>query len=112
MERLFFPYMTYTDPPGSIFPAKIRTGFIYTLGATEELAHERGVDKHIAFNELFLKLIFGDTETLCSFDTYQFEDYSKVFAPRWDPEKKAKRRAEIFPLDCKRAFDMGARLTQ
>jgi multimeric flavodoxin WrbA len=111
MERLFFPYMTYTDPPGSIFPRKIRTGFIYTLGATEEMAKERGVDKHIAFNELFMKLIFGDTETLCSYDTYQFEDYSKVFAPRWDPEKKAKIRAEIFPLDCIKAFEMGVRLT-
>jgi multimeric flavodoxin WrbA len=109
MERLFFPYYTYTDPPGSIFPRKIRTGFIYTLGATEELAEQRGFDKHIAFNELFMKLIFGDTETLCSYDTYQFDDYSKVFAPRWDPEKKAKRRAEIFPLDCARAFEMGVR---
>jgi multimeric flavodoxin WrbA len=109
MERLFFPYYTYTDPPGSIFPRKIRTGFIYTLGATEELAEQRGFDKHIAFNELFMKLIFGDTETLCSYDTYQFQDYSKVFAPRWDPEKKAKRRAEIFPLDCAKAFEMGVR---
>ena len=109
MERLFFPYMTYTDPPGSIFPGKIRTGFIYTLGATEEMAKERGVDRHIAFNELFLKLIFGDTETLCSYDTCQFDDYSKVFAPRWDPEKKAKRRAEIFPLDCARAYEMGVK---
>ncbi len=111
MERLLFPYMTYTNPPRSIFPRKIRTGFIYTLGATEEMAQERGFDKHIEFNETFLKLIFGDTETLCSFDTYQFDDYSKVFAPRWDQEKKAKRRAEIFPLDCKRAFEMGVKLT-
>ena len=88
-ERLFFPFYTYTDPPGSIFPRKIRTGFIYTLGATEELAKQRGFDKHIAFNELFMKLIFGDTETLCSYDTYQFEDYSKVFAPRWDPGEES-----------------------
>jgi multimeric flavodoxin WrbA len=109
MERLFFPFMTYTDPPGSIFPRKIRTGFIYALGAPEELARERGFDRHIELNALFMKLIFGDTETLCSFDTYQFEDYSKVFAPRWDPEKKAKRRAEVFPLDCIEAFEMGVR---
>jgi len=110
-ERLFFPFYTYTDPPGSIFPRKIRTGFIYTLGATEELATQRGFDRHIAFNELFMKLIFGDTETLCSYDTCQFEDYSKVFAPRWDPEKKTERRNEIFPLDCAKAFEMGVRLT-
>ncbi len=110
LERLCFPYMTYTDPPGSIFPGKLRTGFIYTLGATEEMAQERGFDRHIELNEFFLGLVFGNTETLCSYDTYQFEDYSKVFAPRWNPEQKARRRSEVFPLDCTKAFDMGVKL--
>jgi multimeric flavodoxin WrbA len=111
MERLLFPYMTYTDPPGSLFPSgKLRTGFIYTLGATEELAKERGFDKHIVLNEMLLKMIFGVSETLCSYDTYQFDDYSKVYAPRWDPEQKARTRSEVFPVDCRRAFEMGSRL--
>jgi len=112
MERLLFPYMTYTDPPGTLFSGKIRTGFLYALGAPEELARERGFDKHIAANEMLLKLIFGNSETLCSFDTYQFEDYSKYYAPRWDPEKKAKRRSEVFPDDCRHAFELGVRLAR
>jgi multimeric flavodoxin WrbA len=112
MERLVFPFLPYTDPPGSIFPKKIKTGFIYTLGATEEMAKERGFDHHISLNEMILERIFGASETLCSYDTYQFEDYSKVFAPRFDPEKKAQRRQEIFPLDCEKAFEMGARLAR
>ena len=110
MERLVFPYFTYTDPPSSIFPRKLRTGFIYALGASEELAKERGFDKHIMANGMLLKMVFGASETLCSFDTYQFEDYSKVVAPRWDPEEKARIRAEVFPVDCRNAFEMGARL--
>ncbi len=110
MERLFIPFMTYTDPPGSLFPRKIRTGLICTLGAPEEMARARGFDRHIALTEFYLQLIFGSAETVCSFDTYQFEDYSKVFAPRWDPEKKKKRRAEVFPIDLKNAFELGARL--
>jgi multimeric flavodoxin WrbA len=111
MERLLFPYMTYTDPPGSLFPpGRLRTGFIYTLGATEELSKERGFDRHIAANEMLLKLIFGAAETVCSFDTFQFEDYSKVYAPRWDPEQKARRRSDVFPKDCQNAFEMGSRL--
>lgn len=112
MERLVFPYFTYTDPPSSMFPRKIRTGFVYALGAGEELAKERGFDKHIMANEMLLKMVFGASETLCSFDTYQFEDYSKVVAPRWDPEQKAKRRAEVFPVDCQKAFELGARLVR
>jgi multimeric flavodoxin WrbA len=112
MERLFFPFSPYIDPPGSLFPRKISTGFIYTLGATEEMAKERGFDHHISSNELIMERIFGASESLCSYDTYQFEDYSKVFAPRFDPEKKARRRREVFPLDCEKAFAMGVRLAR
>jgi multimeric flavodoxin WrbA len=112
MERLFFPFSLYIDPPGSLFPRKISTGFIYTLGATEEMAKEMGFDHHINWNEMILERIFGASESLCSYDTYQFEDYSKVFAPRFDPEKKAQQRREVFPLDCAKAFEMGARFTR
>ena len=112
MERLFFPFYPYIDPPGSLFPRKISTGFIYTLGATEEMAKERGFGHHISSNEMILERIFGASESLCSYDTYQFEDYSKVFAPRFDPEKKAQRRREVFPLDCAKAFEMGARFAR
>ena len=41
-----------------------------------------------------------------------FEDYFKVVALRFDPEKKAKVRAEVFPIDCEKAFEMGARLVR
>ncbi len=110
MERLLFPLMTYTDPPGSLWSRKVRTAFLYTLGATKEMAKERGFDRHIAANQDLMKRILGASETLCSYDTYQFEDYSKIYAPRFDPEKKAKVRAEVFPIDCQKAFELGARL--
>ena len=112
LERLFFPLLTYTDPPSSLLSRKVQTAFIYTLGATKEMARDRGFDKHIAANEMLMKRILGASETLCSYDTYQFKDYSKVYAPRFDPEKKAKVRAEVFPIDCTKAFEMGARLVR
>lgn len=110
LERLQFPFLTYTDPPASIFPGKIRTGFVFTLGADENMSKERGFNTRIEMYGFILKMIFGNSETLSCYDTYQFDDYSKVYAPRWDPEKKAKRRAEVFPEDCKRAFELGERL--
>jgi len=109
-ERLQFPFLTYTEPPASIFPGKLRTGFIYTMGVDEIMAKERGFLTRVAANDFILKMIFGNSESLCSYDTYQFDDYSKVFAPRWDPAQKAKRRAEVFPEDCSRAFELGKRL--
>jgi multimeric flavodoxin WrbA len=110
MERLWFPYMTYTDPPASLFPRKIRTAFIAAMGAPEERAKEFGFVQHVDTTEIIMKTIFGACESLCSFDTYQFQDYSKMVAERFDAEAKARRRAEVFPKDCEAAFELGARL--
>ena len=109
MERLLFPYSIYTDPPGSLFQRKIKTGFIYTMNVTEELMQEWGYIEHFKRHEITLKRILGYSEHMCSFDTYQFDDYSKMVATRFDPVKKAQRRKEIFPKDCEKAFEMGAR---
>jgi multimeric flavodoxin WrbA len=108
LERLVFPYLTYTDPPETLFPKKIPVGFIYTMGLTEEQMIEFGYQQRFAGTNRFLTRIFGSSQTLLSFDTYQFEDYSKVVAPRFNPEEKLKRRQEVFPKDCQEAFAMGA----
>jgi multimeric flavodoxin WrbA len=110
MERLLFQYATYTDPPGSLFPHKIRTGFIYTMNVTEEIMKEWGYAVNFNRNEAALRRILGESEFMCSFDTCQFDDYSKVLATRFDPVKKKKRHEEVFPKDCDKAFEMGARL--
>jgi len=111
LERLVFQYLTYTDPPGSLFPKQVKTGFIYTMGAPEEIMNQLGYNHCMNLISTFLIRIFGHSETLCSFDTMQFKDYSRYVAPRFDPLKKAKRRNEVFPLDCQKAFEMGIRLT-
>jgi len=107
MERLLFSVLAYTDPPTSLFPRKIQAGFIYTMNATEEQLNSYGIGQHVALNERYLKRILGSSESLLSFDTYQFDDYTKVVADLFDPEKKARRRKEFFPKDCERAFEMG-----
>jgi len=112
MERLLFQYLTYTDPPQTLFPRKINTAFIYTMNVPEELMKEYGYVQNFGRNEMILQRIFGASESLFCCDTYQFEDYSKVVADRFDPEKKAKRRKELFPLDCKKSYEMGARFAR
>lgn len=112
MERLLFPFFTYTEPPQSLFPKRIPTGFIYTMNVTEEVMKEWGYSQHFDKNQKFLEVVFGSSESLCSFDTYQFKDYTKVLATRFDAAHKAKRRQEVFPQDCQRAFEMGARLVR
>lgn len=58
-----------------------------------------------------LSRVFGNCELLLCTDTYQFSDYSKYVSTSWDSEAKKKRREEVFPQDCKRAFELGAKLT-
>jgi hypothetical protein len=78
------------------------------MGLTEELMVEFGYQQRFAGTDRFLSRIFGLSQSLLCFDTYQFKDYSKVVAPRFNPEEKLKRRQEVFPKDCQKAFDIGA----
>lgn len=112
MERLMFPYNKYSDPYRSLFPRKIKTGFIYTMNQTKEETKVTGIAQHCRINEILLKFTFGASESLLSYDTYQFEDYSKVVAERFDVDKKEQRRKEVFPKDCEKAFKMGVRFAK
>ena len=112
MERLMFPYLTYTKPPQTLFGKKIKTGFIYTMNIPEEDVKPFHYDVHFNLNEKVLNMIFGHCESLFSFDTYQFDDYSKVVSSRFDPLHKSKQKEEVFPEDEKKAFEMGLRFAK
>jgi multimeric flavodoxin WrbA len=112
LERLTFPYLVYDQQRSSLFKRKMPVGFIYTLGATDARIKEAGWDRQFTLMESILSRIFGASETLLATDTYQFDDYSKYVAPGMDAEAKARRRKEVFPEDCRKAFEMGARLTE
>lgn len=112
LDRLLFQYLEYSNTGRSLFPGRINTAFIYTMNVSEEMMKMAGMDVPIKINEMALKRIFGSTETLLSFDTCQFKDYSKVVSTMFDPEAKARRKEEVFPKDCQKAFDMGARFAE
>ena len=110
LERLLFPYLVYAHALQTLFPRKIRTAWIYTMNAPEETARQLGYDRLFDRNESVMRMIFGHSESIMSYDTYQFKDYSKVVASRFDVKKKEKRRREVFPKDCQKAYDLGAAL--
>jgi multimeric flavodoxin WrbA len=110
-ERATYPYLVYDANRSSLFPKKLATGFIYTLGADESRMKDMYIDKHIQVNEMIMGRIFGQAESLIVTDTYQFDDYAK-YVTSHNEEAKALRRKEVFPLDCQKAFDMGVRLVK
>lgn len=112
MERLLYPYIMYEAIPAVHIKKRINTGFIYTMGATESQMKELGYEQHFKYNEMFMELAFGSCETLVVTDTYQFDDYSKYITTLFDANEKARRRKEVFPIDCQKAFEMGVRIAQ
>lgn len=107
LERLIFPYLVYDADYSSLFKKKINTAFIYTMGIDEQRLLNSGYDSHFNINKTFLERIFGKFESLILTDAYQFDDYSKYVSSAFDPEKKAQRRQEQFPIDCEKAFELG-----
>jgi multimeric flavodoxin WrbA len=112
LERLIYQYLVYDVDRTSLFKKKIKTAFIYTAGATDVMVQEMGFDRNVKGTEMTMERIFGSCESFFVTDTLQFDNYSKYFAPRFDPEAKKERHRRQFPLDCKKAYDLGARLVR
>jgi len=112
MERLLFQYLAYTMPPSSLFGRQMQTAFIYTMNMPEKMIQETDYAVHLRQNEGALAHIFGHSETLCSFETLQFEDYDKVVFEYCDPHERLERRRTVFPKDLGRAFALGARMAE
>jgi multimeric flavodoxin WrbA len=111
LERLLFPYATYTPDHATIFPRRMRTALIYTMNVRDEDIPAFQYDAFMTRTQGFMARIFGSCELCYATDTYQFDDYSKYLSTRWDAVAKAKRRDEVFPGDCAKAFAIGESLT-
>ena len=110
MERLFFLYHTNTIPPESLFGKKIPAAFIYTMNVSEHQVKDFHLIVHTGLNEILLRRMFGHAESLFSFGTLQFADFSNVVFTYYDPEERKERRRTVFPKDCEKVFNLGVRL--
>ncbi|MDQ0205206.1 NAD(P)H-dependent oxidoreductase [Pectinatus haikarae] len=113
LERLLFSNMTYNTGTPSTFKGKLSSGVVYTMNVSFDVMKEFGYK--VLFNHYkswLEKLLGGPSEILISNDTYQFDDYSKYEANMFDEKWKAHVKAEQFPIDCQKAFEMGVRLTR
>ncbi len=60
-----------------------------------------------------LSRFVGPTEIFVSGDTQQLKDYSKTDWPWYfDAEAKYKRHREIFPRECRKAYELGAAMAK
>ncbi|MCC8021949.1 MAG: flavodoxin family protein [Akkermansia sp.] len=109
-ERFFFPYMTYKTGYPTLVTNKMKTACIYTMNVMEEEMLADGYRENIKLFEVFLEKYFTKPQVLFSFNTYQFNDYSKYVCETFSSEEKAAYKAEHFPKDCEKAYELGLHL--
>lgn len=118
LERLMFPVLTYNQKvdektgkvKASLLNKIVPTAMVYTMGAPEQMAKDLNYEHIFGENNRFLKMLFGYSESLCTYNTYQFSDYSRYDVMEGVEEIRAKQRDEVFPKDLQKAFELGKRL--
>jgi len=108
MERLAFMNLTYDDPYRPAPGKRISSAFFFTMNLPKE--GEQYYAPLFESNSKVLGLLGGTTEYFASYDTFQFDDYSKYAAGIFDRSHKEKVRAEQWPIDCEKAYEIGKRL--
>ncbi len=112
MERLVFPAVNYSDYTKPVVLKQLHSATIYTMNCPNEDMYQQA-NYHILMDAQAQQLgMFGPTEILRSYDTYQFSNYDKFDAAAFDEAHKAEVRDTQFPKDLQQAFDLGKRLVK
>lgn len=115
IERLLFSNHSYmVDENGkSIRKLKkiIPTGIIFTMNCPKDLMEKLNYKIILEENVKAFNHIMGYCESLYSYDTYQFLDYSKYDVNMFDEKHKKSVRDNVFPKDLESAFLLGKKLT-
>lgn len=116
IERLLFPIMSYNVNPDGTRPRAISktiySGIIYTMNAPEEIAGKMNYPELLKPNEWAAANVLGYCESLCAYNTVQFNDYSRYEAGMFSGEAKNKYKDEHFSIDLQNAYELGKRLTE
>lgn len=112
MERLIFPAVNYSDFIHPVVNKQKNSATIYTMNCpNEETFVQTKYDVLLGANASQLSM-FGPTETLLSFNTYQFNDYSRYDAAQFNEAIKDEVRQIQFPVDLHNAYELGIRLVE
>ena len=106
-ERLIFQNLTYNRETPCCNPRPVPVLLIMTSNAPDTMYLDL-----VQNYQQTLDRFVGPTEILISGNTLQLKDYGKTDWPwsLFDPEEKRRRHETVFPEECRKAYDMGARL--
>ena len=106
-ERLIFPNLTYNKEIPCCNEHKIPVLLIMTSNAPDMMYQQL----LYGYQQTFSRFV-GPTDVLVSGDTLQLADYSKTDWEwsMFDPEAKKERHENVFPQECRKAYEKGKRL--
>lgn len=113
IERLFYPFTAFKRGGKRVIaPKTIRTAFIYTMNVKEEEMKYSGYEQNLLAMHGWTAHVFGFTpEILYAYNTYQYKNYELYVADLWDVEGKRNWHLKQFPLDCKKSYELGKKMT-
>jgi len=111
-ERLIFMNLAYDASHMSVCPKPIACGLVYTMNIAEGMLDEWGYTSLFESHARSMRVLGGPVEYVTACDTYQFDDYSRYYAPMFDAEHKKRVRDGVFPIEQDRAYRMGGRLAE
>jgi multimeric flavodoxin WrbA len=113
LERFLFQYLSYGTNRNSLLEKRIKTAFIFTCNVPEDQLKPAGYTaKFDDYTRIFDRLIGPAAQRFIVTETLQVTDYAKYDMTMFEEAARKKRREEVFPLDRKRAFEMGEHLAR
>lgn len=110
LERLHFPALSYDDY-SNYFTGKVNVGLFMTMNVTREMYEQAYSRAFEAYAKEF-GFLNGETALYPVCNTLQVSDYSKFSMGGFSETEKQQSRQVCFPVDLKKAFDLGAQLSQ
>lgn len=106
-ERLIFQNLTYNREKPCCNAHPVPVLLIMTSNAPDNMY----TDLMNSYQQTLSSFV-GPCDVLVSGETLQLKDYDKTDWPwtLFDPEARQKRHEEVFPLECKKAYELGAAL--
>ncbi len=110
MERLIFPAVNYADFRHPVVNHPKRSATIFTMNCPNEAMYRANNYDVLMDTNAYQLGVFGPTEVFYSFDTLQFNDYSRYDADQIDGDHKHRMHDTQFQQDLQRAYALGHRL--
>lgn len=110
LERFLFQYMVYSNSSPNIYNGSLKVSFVYTMNVKESTFLQSQLKQEVDTINSIIERTFGKIETLYSFFTYQTDNYDGMEYSYFDINQKKEQHERIFPLDCKKAYNLGREL--